>query len=93
MIQAVSANGADESFHIRILPGALRRCDDFIYTHVIFQKHPSGLRRWLMISGRHQIGDRSLGDLNAKFKQLAWILGAPHSGLAMAILRTRGFDG
>jgi len=35
MIEALSANRSDNTFHIRVLPGRARCCDDFVYAQAL----------------------------------------------------------
>ena len=35
VIEALSANRSDNTFHIRVLPGRSRRCDDLVYAQVL----------------------------------------------------------
>ena len=35
MIQTIPADGADNKFDIRVLPGRARRCDDLVYAQAL----------------------------------------------------------
>jgi hypothetical protein len=35
MIEALSANRSDNTFHIRVLPGRARRCDDLVHAQAL----------------------------------------------------------
>jgi len=53
--------------------------------HVIVEERTPGLRWRLARLGRHEAGNASLADVDAEFEQFTMTLGAPQSGLALAI--------